>query len=111
MATNSPESSLPKRPVRRAPRYAFTATANAIDSSDVRHARVKDLSIFGAYLVMLDPFAKGASIQIKIRTKNAFFRASATVAHSTDKAGMGVEFREVSPPFLHVLHGWLARTL
>lgn len=109
MATNSRESSRTKRPERRAPRYAFTATANAINSSDVRPASVKDLSIFGAYFVMPDPFSKGAVIPVRIRTQTEFVQCNATVAHSTDGLGMGVEFSNMSPAFRIVLQEWVAR--
>lgn len=109
MATNSRESSPIKRPERRAPRYAFTATANAIDSSEARPASVKDLSIFGAYLVMPDPFSKGAVILVKIRTETDFFQCNATVAHSTDGLGMGIEFSHMSPAFRIVLQEWVFR--
>jgi hypothetical protein len=95
------------RPERHARRYPFIATAEAIDSSDVRPASVKDLSIFGAYLTMTDPFSKGAVILVKIHTKTEFFQCNATVAHSTDGLGMGVEFSNMNPPFRTVLQEWL----
>ena len=109
MATNSRESSLTMRPVRRAPRYPFAATAKAIDSSDARPASVKDLNIFGAYLSMPDPFSKGAAILVKIRTQTDFFQCHATVAHSTDGLGMGIEFSNMNPAFRTVLQEWLLR--
>jgi Ribonuclease G/E len=92
---------------RRAQRYAFVASAEAVGSDGVRVARVTDLSITGAYLTMPNPFSKGASIVVKIRTKTDFFQCHSIVAHSTDGLGMGVMFRDVSPPFRVVLQGWL----
>ena len=73
-------------------------------------ARVVDLSIGGAYLILPDVFPEGASIQVKIRTKTAFFQCAATVAHSSPQ-GMRVEFHEISPPFLIVLHEWLLEAM
>ncbi len=96
---------------RLAPRYAFTATAEVEDGSDVRPARVRDLSILGAYLILPNPFSKSASILVKIRTETEFFQCRATVAHSTEGLGMGVTFGEISPPFLVVLQGWLLNAL
>ncbi len=96
---------------RHAPKYPFVATAQVEGGSDVRPARVKDLSILGTYLAMPDPFSKGESILVKIRTKTEFFQSHATVAHSTHGIGMGARFHEVSPPFLLVLQGWLANAL
>jgi len=96
---------------RHAPRYPFVATAQVEGGSDVRNARVKDLSILGTYLVMPDPFSKGESILVKIRTNTEFFQCRATVAHSAEGLGMGVMFQAVSPPFVLVLQGWLANAL
>jgi len=94
--------------VRCARRYPFVATAEVQGSDGVRSARVRDLSIAGAYLALPDPFPKGASIRIKIRTRTEFFQADGTVAHSTCNVGMGVMFHAVSPPFVIVLQRWLS---
>ena len=109
MVTTSRESSLTRRPERRSPRYPFAATAEATDSSDVRSASVKDLSVFGAYLAMPDPFSKGVVILVKIRTQTEFFQCNATVAHSTHEVGMGIEFSSMIPAFRTVLQEWLSR--
>src|SRR5258708_26757236 len=66
------------------------------------------LSIAGAYLAMAEPFSKGGSIRVKIRTNTEFFQADATVMHSTHGLGMGAMFHAVSPPFLIVLQRWLS---
>jgi hypothetical protein len=87
------------------------ATAQVEDGSDVRPAHVRDLSILGAYLVLPNPFSKGASILIKIRTNTEFFQCRARVAHCEERLGMGVTFVEISPPFLVVLQGWLLNAL
>lgn len=92
---------------RSARRYAFNAEAEVADSRDQRIARVQTLSIGGAYLAMTNPFPKHASVLVKIRTNREFFQSQATVAHSTYGAGMGVMFRDISPPFLRVLQQWL----
>jgi hypothetical protein len=84
------------------------ATAEIVGQpSGVRNACVTELSIGGCYLAMPDPFSKGVLITIKIRTRNQFFECKAVVVHSTFGIGMGVEFREVSPPFVIVLQEWL----
>lgn len=100
---------VPMRPERRAPRYPFAATAEAIDSSDVRPASVKDLSIFGAYLAMPNPFSKGAVVLVKIHSKTEFFQCNATVVHATGGLGMGIEFSNMNQPFRTVLQEWLLR--
>jgi hypothetical protein len=92
-------------------RYAFTASAEAIDSTTVRVAHIADLSVCGAYLSMTNPFSKGALVVVKIRTDTGFFQCHATVAHSTRGTGMGVTFKDVSPRFLHVLRSWLVQAM
>jgi hypothetical protein len=96
---------------RRAQRYAFVATAEVEKSVHVRNATVADLSIHGCYLTMADPFSKGASVVLKIRTNREFFQCHATVAHSSFGIGMGVEFDKVSRPFQIVLQQWLLDAL
>jgi hypothetical protein len=95
---------------RLAQRYAFAATAEVEDSVCVCQARVLDLSIAGAYLVLPDLFQRGASVLVTIRTKRGFFQCRATVAHSSPH-GMEVRFREISPPFLIVLQEWLLEAM
>ncbi len=94
--------------VRCARRYPFVASAEVQGADGVRSARVLDLSIAGAYLALPDPFSKGASIRVKIRTATQFFQADGTVVHSTCDVGMGVMFQAMSPPFLIVLQRWLS---
>jgi hypothetical protein len=95
---------------RRVQRYAFAATAEVEDPVCVCQARVVDLSIGGAYLILPDFFPEGASVRVTIRTKTAFFQCAATVAHSSPQ-GMGVQFHEISPPFLIVLQEWLLEAM
>lgn len=96
---------------RSARRYAFDADAEVADSRDERIARVEGLSIGGAYLAMANPFPKHTAVLIKIRTNREFFQCQATVAHSTQGSGTGVTFRNISPPFLHVLQRWLQEAM
>jgi hypothetical protein len=95
-----------RRPEPLATRYPFAATAEA---TDVRPASVKDVSVFGVYLAMPDPFSKGAVILVKIRTQTEFFQCNAKVVHSTDGLGMGIEFTDMIPAFRTVLQEWVAR--
>jgi hypothetical protein len=96
---------------RCAQRFAFVANSEVANCSDERGARVTDLSVAGAYLAMMLPFSKDASVLITIRTGTEFFQCHATVAHSTHRIGMGVRFRDISPPFLLVLQEWLVAAI
>ena len=97
------------RELRKSHRYPFIADAEAIFGSEVRPARVELLSLAGAYFAMPEPFSKGASVLVKIRSKTGFFECKATVAHSTHGTGMGVMFTEMSPAFRAVLQEWLLK--
>ena len=94
-------------PERRAPRYHFAATAEAVGTSDVRPAHVETLSFRGAYLAMPDPFEKAESIVVKIRSQTKFFQSQARVVYSNRGEGMGIEFVKLAPPFRIVLQEWL----
>ena len=98
---------------RRAHRFPFLATAEVAEGPCGMGiaARVADLSIFGCYLLMINPLPEGASILVKIRTKTEYFQCYATVVRSTPSCGMGVVFRNVSPPFLKVLQVWLCEAM
>jgi len=85
----------------------LVATAEVQGSPDTRPAYIKDLSTTGAYFAMPNPFSKGASIFVKIRTDIEFFQSRATVAYSANGLGMTVLLNEVSPPLLLVLQGWI----
>jgi hypothetical protein len=88
---------------------ALLATVELVGASaEVRNACVADLGFHGCYLSMPDCFSKGASVMVKIRTETEFFQCQATVARSTSGVGMGVMFREISPPFQVVLRQWLS---
>ena len=100
------------REVRCGRRYPAVATAQVLGATSVRSARVRDLSIAGAYLAMPNPFSKSASIRIKISTQSMqreCFQADATVVHSIYGLGMGVMFKAIRPPFLIVLEQWLSQ--
>jgi PilZ domain len=91
---------------------AVAATAELLDGPpDVRIAGVSDLGFHGCCLSMSDCFSKGASVLVKIRTGTEFFQCHATVARSISGIGMGVTFREISPPFRIVLQQWLSTGL
>jgi hypothetical protein len=87
---------------------SLVATVELPGSGEVRSARVADIGFHGCYLSMTDSFPEGASLLVKIRTGTAFFQSHATVMRSATGIGMGVVFRDVSPPFQIVLQDWLS---
>lgn len=95
---------------RRTPRYSFIASAELIEqSSDVRIAtRVSELSRFGCYLDMMNPFPVGTLVLVKISAGDAFFQAKAKIVYSQPNMGAGVVFLEIDPTYVPVLERWLS---
>jgi len=78
------------------------------EKADVRIAsRVSELSRFGCYLDMMNPFPTGTMVLVKISAGEAFFEAKAKIVYSQPNMGAGVGFLEVAPPSQQVLELWL----
>lgn len=94
---------------RRTPRYTFIASAELIEErSDVRIAsRVSELSLYGCYLDMMNPFPVGTLVLVKISAGEAFFEARSKVVYSQPNMGAGVAFLETEPQYQPVLERWL----
>lgn len=95
---------------RRTPRYSFIASAELIEqASDVRIAtRVSELSRFGCYLDMMNPFPVATLVLVKISAGQAYFEAKAKIVYSQPNMGAGVVFLDVNPQHVPVLEGWLS---
>ncbi len=70
-------------------------------------SRVSELSRFGCYLDMMNPFPTGTMVLVKISAGDAFFEAKAKIVYSQPNMGAGVGFLEVAPPSQEVLERWL----
>lgn len=94
---------------RRTPRYSFIASAELIEeASDVRIAtRVSELSLYGCYLDMMNPFPVGTLVLVKISAGDAFFQAKSKIVYSQPNMGAGVVFLEVDAPHQVILDRWL----
>jgi hypothetical protein len=95
---------------RQYPRYAISATAEAVDvQSDTRiHGRVSDIGRGGCYVETMSPFPVGAIVKLKVTKDDKSFAAGARVLYSTGGMGMGVIFTEIEPSQAQVLERWLA---
>jgi hypothetical protein len=104
-----PEAAIEYQEKRRGPRYSFIASAELIEErADVRIAsRVSELSRFGCYLDMMNPFPTGTMVLVKIAAGDAFFEAKGKIVYSQPNMGAGVGFLEVAPPSQEVLERWL----
>lgn len=98
-----------KRELRRVPRYAFIATAELVEQkTEVRIAtRVSELSLYGCYLDMMNPFPLDTVVLVKISAGDVVFQAKAKIIYVQPNLGAGLAFFEIAPGSLTVLHGWL----
>jgi hypothetical protein len=94
---------------RRTPRYTFIASAELIEeASEVRIAtRVSELSLYGCYLDMMNPFPVGTLVLVKISAGDAFFQAKSKIVYAQTNMGAGVVFLEVEAEYQPVLERWL----
>ena len=95
---------------RRTPRYPFIASAELIEqASDVRIAsRVSELSLYGCYLDMMNPFPVATLVLVKISAGDMHFQAKSKIIYSQPNMGAGVGFLEVEPKYQPVLEQWLS---
>jgi hypothetical protein len=94
---------------RRSPRYIFIASAELYEEkTDVRVAsRVSELSLYGCYLDMMNPFPAGTIILLKIFADELTFQSKARVVYSTENVGAGVTFLDVEPKYDYILRRWM----
>jgi PilZ domain len=94
---------------RRTPRFPFTATVEVIETGAPAAvaARVTELSLYGCYVEMANPLAKGIHATLKVYTEGRYFESEGTVLYSQPSLGMGVGFQNVNPHYLTVLKVWL----
>ena len=108
------DAQLREKPVprekRRTPRYIFIASAELFEErSEVRVAtRVSELSLYGCYLDMMNPFPVDTIVLLKIFAGEAAFKSKAKVIYSQPNMGSGMAFIDVEPDSLAVLEHWLA---
>jgi hypothetical protein len=70
-------------------------------------ARVTELSLYGCYMEMANPLAKGLVALFKVYSAGRHFESQGTVLYSQPGQGMGVGFQNVNPHYLGVLRRWL----
>jgi len=94
---------------RRTPRYTFIASAELIEeASDVRIAtRVSELSLYGCYLDMMNPFPVGTLVLVKISAGDAYFEAKSKIVYAQTNMGAGVVFLETAAEYQPILERWL----
>jgi PilZ domain-containing protein len=96
---------------RRSPRYPFFAAAELVeDTSQVRlTTHLSELSMFGCYLDIMNPFPAGSSVRITISDGPASIQCQAKVVYSQPNVGMGVAFANVEEKYVKVLEAWMEK--
>ncbi|MGH9742476.1 MAG: PilZ domain-containing protein [Candidatus Acidiferrum sp.] len=94
---------------RRTPRYPFSAAVELILKGDKAgvSAKITELSLYGCFVQMPDPFEKGTPIFLKVYANGKFFETHALVAYANPAQGIGINFQNVNPHYLMVLKQWL----
>jgi PilZ domain-containing protein len=94
---------------RVAPRYPFIAMAEIIDEKENarKSSQVRDLSLQGCYVEMINPFPEGTNVMVEIYTESEFLEARARVAYFEPRQGMGLTFDEMPAYFAKILNRWL----
>jgi hypothetical protein len=94
---------------RRTPRFPFIASVEVLEKGALAatSARVTELSLYGCYVEMGNPLAKGAQATLKVYVQNRYFESQGTVLYSQPSLGMGFGFQNVNPHYLTVLRHWL----
>ena len=94
---------------RIAPRYSFTAEAEALDAHSRARmsARTSDISRGGCYVDTFCPFPQNSSVKIRILRDNRALVADAKVVYSKLGMGMGLSFSAIDAENRQVLDTWI----
>jgi PilZ domain len=101
-----------ERERRRTPRYMFFASAELLErKSEVRVAsRVSELSRYGCYLDMMNPFPKDTEVLLKVwRDETQIVQTKGRIIYSQPNMGAGVIFVDLEEKYVPLLEQWLAQ--
>lgn len=101
-----------ERERRRTPRYMFFASAELLEEkSEVRVAsRVSELSRYGCYLDMMNPFPKDTHVLLKVwREEGNVLQTKGRIIYSQPNMGAGVVFVDMEEKYVPMLEQWLAQ--
>jgi PilZ domain len=94
---------------RRTPRYPFIATVEVIRKGAQAGitGRIAELSLYGCFIEMPDPFAKGSELTLKVYADGKYFETEGVAVYANMGKGAGIRFQNVRPHYLGVLKQWL----
>jgi len=70
-------------------------------------ARVTELSLYGCFVEMPDPFPKGTELLLKAYASGKYFETEGVAVYANLGHGTGVRFQNVRPHYVSVLKQWL----
>jgi hypothetical protein len=94
---------------RRAERHFFSAQAELLDlQTRVRvPSRISDLSLYGCYLDMMNPFPPDTLVSLKITSGEETLEANSRIVHATPNVGAGAAFLDLASKDRELLERWL----
>lgn len=96
---------------RRSPRYPFFAAAELVeDATQVRlTTHLSELSMFGCYLDIMNPFPAGSVVRITISDGPDSIQCEAKVVYSQMNMGMAVSWEQLEEKYTKVLQAWMEK--
>ena len=96
---------------RRAVRQPFTAAVEVTNTESGVQLKgtTNDLSLFGSFTAIANPFPHGTRVRLRISSGGKHFAALGRVAYAHPGRGMAVVFSSIEPQDQAVLDEWLAR--
>ncbi len=94
---------------RKTPRFPFAGSVEIIEKGAPNSvsAKVTELSLYGCFVEISTPLAKGTEARLKVYSQNKYFESQGVVLYSQASQGMGMRFQNVNPHYLTVLKQWL----
>ena len=94
---------------RRSLRYPFYAAAEITEpqTNTKFKARTSELSRYGCYMDMMNPFPLGTNVTIEITYQEQRFEAAGRVIYAQPNMGMGVAFEALQAAHEATLEKWL----
>ena len=90
---------------RRSSRIPFAASAEIIDEAENTRntSQVSDLSLYGCFVQLPNPFPEGTPVTIEIYKDEDFVETAATVAYFMPKRGMDLAIKTHRAPRVNLL--------
>jgi len=94
---------------RRVSRHFFSAQAELLEpeSNSRVTSRVSELSLYGCYLDMMNPFPPDTVVTLRVTANDETFVSKSRIVYATPNVGSGATFLEVPSAAQALLERWL----